>query len=94
MEFEHKSLVDNPHQNRWNVGDWSDDSDQTILILISLTENKGEVSISLTVNRGEVSISLPKNLLSYLSISLVENRGEVSISYEIGLSYSSRTREK
>nr|XP_034316439.1 ADP-ribosyl-[dinitrogen reductase] glycohydrolase-like [Crassostrea gigas] len=44
LEFEHKSLVDNPHQNRWNVGDWSDDSDQTILILISLTENKGEVN--------------------------------------------------
>ncbi|XP_078321020.1 adenylosuccinate lyase-like [Crassostrea virginica] len=44
LEFEHKSLVDNPHQNRWNEGDWSDDSDQALLILISLIDNKGELN--------------------------------------------------
>ncbi|XP_077985141.1 uncharacterized protein LOC144439775 isoform X2 [Glandiceps talaboti] len=31
------------HQSRWKTGDWTDDSDQMILILQSLLENEGKV---------------------------------------------------
>lgn len=36
--------VPDPHRIRWQIGDWTDDSDQMILILESLTEDKGNVS--------------------------------------------------
>ncbi|XP_077977964.1 ADP-ribosylarginine hydrolase Tri1-like [Glandiceps talaboti] len=41
--LEYSMKVDNRHQNRWKTGDWTDDSDQMILILQSLLENKGKV---------------------------------------------------
>ncbi|XP_061193948.1 ADP-ribosyl-[dinitrogen reductase] glycohydrolase-like isoform X1 [Saccostrea echinata] len=44
LEYKHKGLVDNPHQSRWKEGDWSDDSDQMIIILMSLTDNNGMVN--------------------------------------------------
>ena len=31
------------HRWRWETGDWTDDSDQMILILQSLLDNKGKV---------------------------------------------------
>ena len=31
------------HRDRWETGDWTDDSDQMILILLSLLDNKGKV---------------------------------------------------
>ena len=33
------------HRNRWETGDWTDDSDQMILILLSLSDNGGKVSL-------------------------------------------------
>ena len=32
------------HRSRWEIGDWTDDSDQMILILQSLLDKNGEVS--------------------------------------------------
>lgn len=82
LKFDIKSLVDDPHKNRWYVGDWSNDSDQTIHKLISLSENKREVSISLLEIRGKFSISLTKNR-EVVSISLTEKKGKVGISLTI-----------
>ena len=31
------------HRSRYKTGDWTDDSDQMILILLSLLDNKGKV---------------------------------------------------
>lgn len=31
------------HRRKWETGDWTDDSDQMILILQSLLDNKGKV---------------------------------------------------
>lgn len=42
LEFEDK--VNDRHRRRWAVGDWTDDSDQMILIMQSFTDNKGKVS--------------------------------------------------
>ncbi|XP_077984457.1 ADP-ribosylarginine hydrolase Tri1-like [Glandiceps talaboti] len=36
-------LKDERHQSRWKTGDWTDDSDQMILILQSLLDNEGKV---------------------------------------------------
>lgn len=33
------------HRRKYNIGDWTDDSDQMILILLSLLHNNGKVSI-------------------------------------------------
>lgn len=33
------------HRSRWETGDWTDDSDQMILILLSLLDNGGKVSL-------------------------------------------------
>ena len=35
------------HRSRWETGDWTDDSDQMILILLSLLDNDGKVSLHL-----------------------------------------------
>ena len=37
------------HRSRWETGDWTDDSDQMILILLSLLDNDGKVSLHLHV---------------------------------------------
>lgn len=33
------------HRERFDTGDWTDDSDQMILILLSLVENSGKVRL-------------------------------------------------
>ena len=33
------------HRSRWETGDWTDDSDQMILILQSLLDNNGKVRL-------------------------------------------------
>ena len=41
LEYKHK-VVDR-HRIRWQDGDWTDDSDQMILIMDSICDNKGQV---------------------------------------------------
>ncbi|XP_074660098.1 ADP-ribosyl-[dinitrogen reductase] glycohydrolase-like [Tubulanus polymorphus] len=41
----YKMKVDDGHRSRWEVGDWTDDSDQMILIMKSLLDNEGEVNV-------------------------------------------------
>ena len=43
LEYEMKN--DDFHRSRWDTGDWTDDSDQMILILLSLLDNDGKVSL-------------------------------------------------
>lgn len=43
LELEHKEIVCDMHRVRWKEGDWTDDSDQMVLILLSLLDNNGEV---------------------------------------------------
>ncbi|XP_021376119.1 uncharacterized protein LOC110464950 isoform X2 [Mizuhopecten yessoensis] len=45
LEFFHKEIVCDGHRMRWAVGDWTDDSDQMILILLSLIEKQGKVDV-------------------------------------------------
>ena len=42
--LEYKNKVNSGHQNAWETGDWTDDSDQMILIMRSLIENNGKVT--------------------------------------------------
>ncbi|XP_064632971.1 ADP-ribosylarginine hydrolase Tri1-like [Lineus longissimus] len=41
LEYKHK--IPDMHRYRWETGDWTDDSDQMILIMQSLTENNGKI---------------------------------------------------
>ena len=41
LEYGYK--VPDMHRERWAVGDWTDDTDQMILIMQSLLETDGEV---------------------------------------------------
>ncbi|XP_060079760.1 ADP-ribosyl-[dinitrogen reductase] glycohydrolase-like [Ylistrum balloti] len=41
LEFSHK--IEDHHRVHWKTGDWTDDSDQMILILLSIVENQGTV---------------------------------------------------
>lgn len=43
LEYETKSIVDDAHRSRWKTGDWTDDSDQMILIMQSLVDKNGEI---------------------------------------------------
>ncbi|XP_067683812.1 ADP-ribosyl-[dinitrogen reductase] glycohydrolase-like [Haliotis asinina] len=43
LELEHKNLSPEAHRKRFKEGDWTDDTDQMILILQSLTDNDGQV---------------------------------------------------
>ncbi|XP_071082757.1 ADP-ribosyl-[dinitrogen reductase] glycohydrolase-like [Haliotis cracherodii] len=43
LELEHKHLWPDVHRTRWEEGDWTDDTDQMILILQSLIDNDGQV---------------------------------------------------
>lgn len=43
LEYKHKAIVCDVHRNRWKEGDWTDDSDQMLMILMSITDNKGKV---------------------------------------------------
>ena len=42
--LEYSQKVRDEHRKRWAVGDWTDDSDQMLLIMLSLVENDGEVA--------------------------------------------------
>jgi ADP-ribosylglycohydrolase len=44
-DLEYNQKVDDRHRCNWQEGDWTDDSDQMILILRTLVENDGKVSI-------------------------------------------------
>lgn len=44
LEYEHK--IDDGHRSRWKTGDWTDDSDQMILIMDSILDCNGEVWIT------------------------------------------------
>lgn len=51
LEYEQK--VPDMHRQRWETGDWTDDSDQMILIMQSLRDNDGKViELSCTKCRG------------------------------------------
>ncbi len=41
LEYEHK--IPDMHRCRWKNGDWTDDSDQMILIMQSLVDKEGQV---------------------------------------------------
>lgn len=48
--YKHKNLeygmkIGDFHRMRWETGDWTDDSDQMLLILLSLVDNKGQVNV-------------------------------------------------
>lgn len=42
------------HRSRWETGDWTDDSDQMILILLSLLDNDGKVSLYIFTSRADI----------------------------------------
>ncbi|KAJ5076604.1 hypothetical protein M0811_06184 [Anaeramoeba ignava] len=41
--FDYEKLVNDGHRSRWIKGDWTDDSDQMLLILDGILENNGKV---------------------------------------------------
>ncbi|XP_052082859.1 ADP-ribosylarginine hydrolase Tri1-like isoform X3 [Mytilus californianus] len=43
LEYLHKQIVCDGHRSRWKEGDWTDDSDQMILIMRSLVDCGGKV---------------------------------------------------
>ncbi|XP_076447765.1 ADP-ribosyl-[dinitrogen reductase] glycohydrolase-like isoform X2 [Babylonia areolata] len=43
--LEYSMKVPDIHRSRWKTGDWTDDSDQMLLILLSLLDNGGQVSV-------------------------------------------------
>ncbi|CAC5424615.1 unnamed protein product [Mytilus coruscus] len=43
LEYLHKQIVCDGHRSRWEEGDWTDDSDQMILIMRSLVDCGGKV---------------------------------------------------
>ncbi|KAL3868577.1 hypothetical protein ACJMK2_041378 [Sinanodonta woodiana] len=44
MPLEYKHKINDKYRESWEIGDWTDDSDQMFLIMQSLIENDGEVS--------------------------------------------------
>lgn len=47
LELVHRKLRQDTHRNKWEVCDWTDETDQMILILQSLVAHRGQVNISL-----------------------------------------------
>lgn len=43
LEYKHKDLCKDAHRLSWKEGDWTDDSDQMILIMRSLVDCNGKV---------------------------------------------------
>lgn len=43
IELVHKKLRQDAHRKKWEVYDWTDETDQMILIIQSLTANRGQV---------------------------------------------------
>jgi hypothetical protein len=44
LELVHRKLKQDSHRARWPLYDWTDETDQMILILQSIVANQGEVS--------------------------------------------------
>ena len=42
-ELEYEMKNNDRHRRNWAIGDWTDDSDQMILIMQSLIDKKGQV---------------------------------------------------
>ena len=70
LKFKHKSLCADIHRERWQEGDWTDDSDQMILILQSLLDNNGKVCTSVE-DQGPNHNSLVNNCWSLLSLKCI-----------------------
>lgn len=51
LEYKHKAIVCDSHRNGWKEGDWTDDSDQMLMILMSITDNKGKVCCLILIIR-------------------------------------------
>ncbi|XP_064605521.1 ADP-ribosylarginine hydrolase Tri1-like isoform X2 [Liolophura sinensis] len=45
LDYIHKKMVADAHRVKWDVGDWTDESDQMILIMQSLIDNNGKVNM-------------------------------------------------
>ena len=45
LEFVHKKVFPDAHRRRWKQADWTDETDQMILVLQSIIHNKALVSI-------------------------------------------------
>ena len=45
LEFVHKKVFPDAHRRRWKQADWTDESDQLILILQSLIHNSAMVNM-------------------------------------------------
>lgn len=45
MKLEYEMKIGDHHRQRWATGDWTDDSDQMLLIMLSLVDNKGQVNV-------------------------------------------------
>ena len=43
-DLEYNLKSNDSHRIRWDEGDWTDDSDQMLLILITLVEKNGQVT--------------------------------------------------
>ena len=55
------------HRNRWEIGDWTDDSDQMILIIESILANDGKVSFFFFF----LNIFDSKNILVSIFVSFI-----------------------
>ncbi|XP_046841598.1 ADP-ribosylarginine hydrolase Tri1-like [Xenia sp. Carnegie-2017] len=45
QNLEYNMKIHDPHRARWKIGDWTDDSDQMILILRTLVKNNGNFNV-------------------------------------------------
>ncbi|KAK6175936.1 hypothetical protein SNE40_014310 [Patella caerulea] len=43
LELVHKKMIDDSHRRKWELNDWTEESDHMILLLQSLVENNGEI---------------------------------------------------
>ena len=43
VELSYEQKIDDRHRNGWLAGDWTDDTDQMILIMDSIVDKNGEV---------------------------------------------------
>ena len=58
LEYEMK--VPDFHRERWKTGDWTDDTDQMILIMLSIIDQQGKVKLLWKSWRRERSSDLTK----------------------------------
>ena len=43
LEYVHKKMLPDVHRRKWNIGDWTDETDHMLLILQSILNKQGEV---------------------------------------------------